>query len=262
MRKQVLVVSVRALALALAGVLSGGAFFAGAKVQAQTARTPDDTASSIWDGIYTEEQAARGEVQYQAACGACHGTELEGGRGAQPLKGDFIRYWYGYPLNSLFTRIKYTMPSGAPASLSDAAYLDIVSHILHTSDFPSGREELRVSMLENIHIQGEEGPQPIPNYAFVRVIGCLERAGEDQWTLISASEPVRTRDANPSRDEERRNSLTKELGDQQFPLMSIYPNPAAHTDHRVEVKGFWIQGADEHINVNTLQPLASSCDAG
>jgi hypothetical protein len=49
-----------------------------------------------------------------------------------------MRFWEGYPLNSLFSRIKYTMPSGAAGSLSDAVYTDIVAYILEASAF---REE-------------------------------------------------------------------------------------------------------------------------
>ena len=43
------------------------------RVNAQTGR-------SIWDGVYTEEQADSGAQLYEMLCAECHGGELEGGR--------------------------------------------------------------------------------------------------------------------------------------------------------------------------------------
>ena len=37
-----------------------------------------DTQRSVWDGVYTEEQARRGEVAFVQACSNCHGRTLEG----------------------------------------------------------------------------------------------------------------------------------------------------------------------------------------
>jgi uncharacterized membrane protein YcgQ (UPF0703/DUF1980 family) len=91
------------------------------------------------------------------------------------------------------------------------------------------------------------------------VVGCLSPAAQNTWVLSNASEPVRTRDPEASKDEERKNSLSKASGTQQFPLRNIYPPPASFRGHKVEVKGFWIQGTSQHINVNSLQTLASSC---
>jgi mono/diheme cytochrome c family protein len=235
-----------------------GDFYAGIlETRAPQARAVDNTVS-VWDGVYTIGQATRGKPQYEANCGRCHGADLSGGAG-QPLKGEFMHFWDGYPLNSLFSRIKYTMPSGAAGSLSDAVYTDIVAYVLQMSSFPPGKDELRPDVLENIRIEGKEGRQPIPNYALVRVVGCLAPAAQNNWTVSNASDPVRTRDPEASRDEERKNSLTKALGTQQFPLMNIYPSPAPFRGHKVEVKGFWIQGPNQHINVNSLQTLAASC---
>ena len=35
------------------------------------------------------------------------------------------------------------MPAGAPGSLTDAEYIDIIAYMLRVNDFPAGREELR-----------------------------------------------------------------------------------------------------------------------
>jgi cytochrome c5 len=232
--------------------------FAASSFEILASQGPPTGSVSVWDGIYTAAQATRGKPLYEMHCGSCHGADLSGGIG-QSLKGEFIRYWEGYSLNSLFSRTKYTMPSGAPASLRDEEYLDIIAYILQVSSFPAGTRDIITNGLENVRIEGKEGPRPIPNYSLVRVVGCLTPGAQNSWTLSNSTTPVLTRDPEASRDEERRDSMTKALGNLQLPLRSIYPAPDTFRGHKVEVKGFWIQGANQHVNVNALQTLASTC---
>ncbi|HYR84049.1 MAG TPA: c-type cytochrome [Terriglobia bacterium] len=246
-----------AVLLAVIGIFS----FSGNAAAAQTPQSVNPDSKSIWEGVFTVEQAARGKTQYETSCGRCHGADLSGGIGQQ-LKGDvFVRGWYGYPLNSLFSRIRSTMPSGAARSLSDDVYLDIVAYLLQANGFPSGSSAFRTESLESIRIEGKEGPQPIPNYALVRVVGCLTQGPQNSWMLTNTSEAVRTRDPEASKDEELKNSIAKKPGTRQLRLMNIYPVPDPYKGHKVEVKGFLIQGAGEHLNVNALQTLASTCSA-
>ena len=35
--------------------------------------------ASVWDGVYTEEQAGRGQALYAKECASCHGASLSGG---------------------------------------------------------------------------------------------------------------------------------------------------------------------------------------
>ena len=42
---------------------------------------------TVWDGIYTDEQADRGESLYQDACASCHGQDLSGGQMVPELIG-------------------------------------------------------------------------------------------------------------------------------------------------------------------------------
>ena len=54
------------------------------------------TTRSVWDGVYTTEQAARGKALFTKECAACHGPELTGGESAPPLEGGgFISNWNG-----------------------------------------------------------------------------------------------------------------------------------------------------------------------
>ena len=42
---------------------------------------------SVWDGVYTAEQAKRGEALYGQHCAACHGGTLLGAEAAPALTG-------------------------------------------------------------------------------------------------------------------------------------------------------------------------------
>ena len=59
-------------------------------------------AASVWDGVFSEAQAARGRLAYSGACGFCHGRRLNGApddpdmRSTPPLaRARFLREWEG-----------------------------------------------------------------------------------------------------------------------------------------------------------------------
>lgn len=105
---------------------------AGLGLAAQSTRTN-------WDGIYTEEQAARGEKLYTERCGKCHGDTLGGQEAAPALTGTtFYSNWEGESLEALLDRIRTTMPQDKPGSLSRAQNADILAHMLHVGGFPAG----------------------------------------------------------------------------------------------------------------------------
>ena len=104
------------------------------------AQTP---ARSVWDGIYTPEQAKRGSALYAKECGSCHGTELTGGESAPPLAGgDFLSNWNGLTVGDLFERIRVSMPADRPGRLSREQDADVLAYILSFNQFPSGKTEL------------------------------------------------------------------------------------------------------------------------
>ena len=43
--------------------------------------------ATVWDGVFTDEQAKRGETAYRQECSNCHGPELEGADMTPPLVG-------------------------------------------------------------------------------------------------------------------------------------------------------------------------------
>jgi len=98
---------------------------------------------SVWDGIYTDDQANRGKQLYSDACASCHGPELTGGEMAPPLVGgDFTSDWNGLTVGDLFERMRISMPQNAPGSLTGQQNADVLAFMLQANKFPVGQSEL------------------------------------------------------------------------------------------------------------------------
>jgi mono/diheme cytochrome c family protein len=95
------------------------------------------------DGVYSADQAARGEKVYKDSCASCHGDDLSGGGQAPALAGkDFNMDWVDLSLNDLFDRTHLSMPADKPGSLSPAQTVDVISFLLSKGNFPVGQAEL------------------------------------------------------------------------------------------------------------------------
>lgn len=117
---------------------------------------------SVWDGVYTEEQAKRGEEVYKKECAACHGAELTGGESAPALTGGaFQSNWNGLTLGDLFDRIRKTMPQSKPGSLTRQQNSDVLAFMLSVNKFPAGKTELyrQSEMLKEIRFETKK-PAP------------------------------------------------------------------------------------------------------
>lgn len=121
---------------ALLTIVIAGAIAAGVS-RAQDTRT-------IWDGVYTDSQAKRGEAIYVERCVRCHGPTLMGGAdGAGPLVGaTFTGNWNGVPLGAMADRMRMTMPPDKPATLSRQQTADVLTYILSINKVPAGTVEL------------------------------------------------------------------------------------------------------------------------
>lgn len=118
----------------IASCLGLAGIFAGAYAQ---------TTASVWDGVYTNAQAARGATAYGAACAGCHGANLAGTGEAPALQGgQFVGDFNSETVGDVFDRIRTTMPLEAPASLSRDQYADILAYILKSNGFPAGAKDL------------------------------------------------------------------------------------------------------------------------
>ena len=113
---------------------------------------------TVWDGVYTEAQAMRGEQVYQDECTFCHLDDLMGDAFATPLVDDAFTFrWEGSPVGDLMTVIQVTMPADRPATLSNEAVADVIAFLLKMNEYPAGDEELAADQaaLENIAIVAE-----------------------------------------------------------------------------------------------------------
>ena len=102
---------------------------------------------SVWDGVYTEEQATRGQAQYQRSCASCHAADLRGSSTAPSLvEESFSFQWADATVGDLLERIRSLMPSDRPNSLSSQAYRDVVAFIQRANKFPPGEKELETDL--------------------------------------------------------------------------------------------------------------------
>jgi mono/diheme cytochrome c family protein len=96
------------------------------------------------DGIYTAEQAKRGNALYGQSCANCHMDDLSGSGQAPPLAGDvFMANWEGRSLGDLFDITRSTMPLNQPGSMSTQEYVDVVMYMLQANGYPTGSDELK-----------------------------------------------------------------------------------------------------------------------
>ena len=121
-----------------AGVLAVGAF-----VVATHAQAPKGVSA----GVYTAEQAKRGEVVYKEQCAACHGDNLEGAGPMPALAGpDFAKAWKGKTVADLFEKTHSSMPATAPGSLTEKQTADVLAYMFSIAKLPAGSTELAASV--------------------------------------------------------------------------------------------------------------------
>lgn len=99
--------------------------------------------SDVWDGVYTDAQARRGEAVYTDRCASCHAPDLTGLDQAPPLTGgDFATNWNDLSINDLFERIRISMPADKPGTLTRQEVADVLSFVLQKNTLPAGATEL------------------------------------------------------------------------------------------------------------------------
>jgi cytochrome c len=136
------------------------------------ARPSQDPKKTVWDGVYTEAQARRGESLFKTECSYCHGNDLAGGffdngtgrapalAGPRAFDSSFAERWKDQTVGEMVATIAATMPQEKPASLSVQAYVDLVSYLLEKNQIPAGKTELPidVDMLMQIPITAKPAP--------------------------------------------------------------------------------------------------------
>lgn len=119
---------------------------------------PSTTPSSktVWDGVYTAEQAARGKTAYNTHCARCHGEKLMGNDDATPLvEKKFLEKWYGKSVGELVELTRKEMPSDGPGKLTRKQCTDMTAYLLSANGFPAGKTEMAAELdaLNSILIQ-------------------------------------------------------------------------------------------------------------
>ena len=236
--------------------LAASAFFSN---RAWAAEESVSDRNTVWKGVYTPAQAARGKTVYLSVCSRCHREDFSGYNDI--LRGDrFLERWREDNLSSLSARVR-TMPPNAPGSLTETAYTDIIAYILQVNEFPSGPMDLKSEALPGIRVEGKNGPEPVPDFALVEVVGCLEKDSAGKWMVTNAGEPVRTRNPGRSSAEELKRAAVQQLGGFTFHILdvsSIEPDP--HNGHKMRAKGFLMRKSGfDRLNITSLEMVSASC---
>jgi mono/diheme cytochrome c family protein len=112
-------------------------------------------AKMVSSGVFSADQAKRGQAVYMTECAKCHLDDLSGGKDSPPLVGnDFLSGWKGKTVGELFDEVRQTMPFDGPGRLTPEQYADVISFILSSNKFPAGMDELahEVAPLKQIGI--------------------------------------------------------------------------------------------------------------
>src|SRR6187431_1150016 len=126
-----------------------GALYLSGVLSAQSLATPN----------FTTAQAAQGAAAYQRSCASCHGTNLDDGEFAPPLKGvEFRLRFGGKPLDALHEDV-LRMPPTAPNSLGDAVRAQILAYLAQENGVTSTNRELSIdaTVLRGAAIPGAAG---------------------------------------------------------------------------------------------------------
>ena len=112
------------------------------------------------EGVYTVDQAARGQAVYTRRCSQCHGADLSGAGAVALVGASFARTWGrpGLTLDDLYYVLRTTMPKDAPGSLEPSDYLAVLAYVMQRNRYPAGRQELNAerSQLQGVRLAGAE----------------------------------------------------------------------------------------------------------
>ena len=211
---------------------------------------------SVWDGVYTEQQAARGAASFAASCARCHEAVSNDGEEGRPLAGR--AFWQSFresTVDHLLDYVSRNMPNAAGGSLSANTYADLVAFILSRNELPAGAAELTKESAVGVQIIAKTGPGELPGGTLINVVGCLARKQGGGWILNSATAPARAANASANPDDASRPLGSRSYA-MMFPLTSLEP----FVGHRMRVRGLLIgDGGRDGINISQTESLAATC---
>ena len=210
-------------------------------------------AKTVWDGVYTDEQAARATAVFNSTCSNCHTLDASGNR---PLSGQgFLDSYTQKTVGDLLAYVSKNMPNGVNAgTLPAATYNDLVALVLKSNGFPAGATEVTPESVATVQIIGKDGSAELPAGTLVRVVGCLTKGGSD-WVLASATTPERADKAGVGAED-----ATRPLGSGEMPLKFVLQRLDKFAGQRMSVSGLLMgAGGKDGINVTTVNQVAPTC---
>lgn len=221
---------------------------------------------TVWEGVYTEEQAARGRELFASTCATCHKEDLSGERGPSLTAESFYARFDSDTLGRIYNSVLTRMPADNRGSLRPEQAADLVAFLLQFNTFPSGAEPLAASAeaLTAIRVTRKEGTAPaeVANFSLVQVVGCLTQNGT-AWVVANATAPTVTKNPEASKDAELTQVQARPLGSDTFGLMLLSVQPstiAPHKGSKVEAKGLLIRGPQNRLNLTSMQPIGAGCE--
>jgi mono/diheme cytochrome c family protein len=243
--------------------VTAGLWSSGHAAQSGGAQPAAAANKTVWDGVFTAAQASSGQAVYAKYCVECHIENLSGGGQNPQLAGaKWLENWREDNLESLFLKIRNTMPRRRTVSLTDQEALDVMTYILQRNDFPEG-PALQRDSLAQIQIQRKDGPRPLPNYAQVEIVGCMTKEGTN-WALTRVDKLRRLRGAGAPDPDTVNRAASSVLGSGTFPLDNLIIlggfDPAPHEGHKMLARGALIRRANaERISVASLDMVGEKC---
>jgi quinoprotein glucose dehydrogenase len=228
-----------------------------------TAQAPQ--VRTVWDGVYTVEQASAGEGAFAGNCARCHGVSLEGGQGPALAGERFIRSYETDTVRRLFEYMSLRMPQGAPGSLRQDEYLAMSAFVLQANGFPAGASPLvpDLATLSTIQIIGKEGPSEATPGRLASVVGCVAQGQGNAWVLTNVGRSFVTRNPEASSEGQAAAAAARELGADTVRLMFLEIRPSAVAPlkgTKVEAKGLLVKNAQGlAVNLSSIQTVAQTC---
>jgi mono/diheme cytochrome c family protein len=188
---------------------------------------------SVSDGVYSQEQAMRGQIVVETHCTECHGETLRGLEGPELAGGLFLATWSPRTLDDLYRKVAQ-MPKDAATSVTERERIDALAYLLQANGFAAGPAELTSDRASLSRIaMGSPTGAPVPG-SMIKVAGCLRTGPENQWRLT---------------------------GEQPLRLMNVFPRPAAYVDKAVLVTGLFVRDpAGDALNVISIEGAGRPCE--
>ncbi len=90
---------------------------------------------STMTGVYTVEQATKGKEVFNGSCSGCHTSASHSGA-------EFATRWMGKLLWDFYDYVATTMPTSAPATLTEDEYVWVTAYVLKLNGMPPGERVL------------------------------------------------------------------------------------------------------------------------